>query len=158
VDESNGASLVRKLVDVSKIKSIYILCSDQSMQAPWTIGCEQANCIFTDLSSICERIEMSIRDNSIGFNITDASFISSTTIDVNNKQDVMFMYGQLLKDVLTKMDYSTDNRNDIIEFFKDKYKGQPENIKQFTNNYASETPIWWYTKYPFIFETLNLAL
>jgi tetratricopeptide (TPR) repeat protein len=107
------------------------------------------------------QIKMDTDDNTIGFDVISKSSFSSTTFDKHNKQEVKFMYSQLLKHILTKMSYSNDDMDNMIKFFQDKCNNQPkdiENIKEFRDNYTSETSIRCYTNYVFLYKTLNLAL
>ncbi|CAF3311605.1 unnamed protein product [Rotaria socialis] len=85
----------------------------------------------------------------------------STNCKRNNNQEVMFMYCHLLKDILTHMSYTNKDLNDMIEFLKNEYKDNEEQIKKINkleNEYLSKEALWWYTTEPFIYRTLNNAL
>jgi lipopolysaccharide biosynthesis regulator YciM len=104
---------------------------------------------------------MGTEDNSISFDAIGKLSFSSTTLDKHNKQEVKFMYGQLLKYNLTKISYSAVDMDNMIKFFQSKCKNQSkdiENIKEFRDNYTSGTSIWCYTNYVFLYTALNLAL
>jgi tetratricopeptide (TPR) repeat protein len=163
VSESTGAQVVRRVLHVSELKYVYILCSNQSMHPPWATGCKPVKCIFVDSTSICERIEIDTDDDSIDWNTIGASSISSATVGNPDKQDVKFMYSQLLKYTLTNMSYSNDHIVNLITFFEEKCNNRSkdiENVKKFQDNYANEkqTPAWCYTNYGFLYRTLNDAL
>lgn len=94
---------------VSQLKAVLIHCPNQSLCTPWATECKSIICIIVDATSICQQIEFLTADN------TEYRYSRF------DKQDVRFMYSQLIKYVLTEMVYSNDDTNNMIEFFENKY-------------------------------------
>ena len=154
---STGAQVLRNVLCVSQLKAVFIVCPNQSMRPPWATECKSIRCITVDLTSICQQIEILIEENIVGIDILD----SPITLANQNKQDVRFMYSQLVKYVLTETVYSNDDTNDMIEFFENKFVHDPVTmnlIRTFADNYESSRAIWYYTSQAFLYKTLNSAL
>jgi hypothetical protein len=68
------------------------------------------------------------------------------------------MYSQLLKEIL--LDLHTEGVTDRRFFIEYCYEHSSDKtmIDKFDCNYKEFSPIYWYSAYPFVFETVNTAL
>lgn len=80
-----------------------------------------------------------------------------------DSKNALFMYFQLLIDILLQMtnDQNSRAKQELIDHFKRIYEEnevQEKVIEEFENDYQAEKAIWWYTRPTFLYNTLNKAL
>ena len=157
IGPSTGAKILRRVLDVSQIQVVFLVCSNHAMRPIWATECRPLRCITVNSTSVYQQIEIFIANHTVGIDILDSSIISTN----QNKFDARFVYCQILKYVLTGMIYSNDDTNDMIEFFRNKFKHQPitlKSIEEFGKHYEPNKAIWFYTNYIFLYKTVNSAL
>ena len=157
IGPSTGAKILRRVLDVSQIQVVFLVCSNHTMRPIWATECGPIRCITVNSTSVYQQIEIFIANHTVGIDILDSSIISTN----QNKFDARFVYCQILKYVLTGMIYSNDDTNDMIEFFRNKFKHQPitlKSIEEFGKHYEPNKAIWFYTNYIFLYKTVNSAL
>ena len=157
IGPSTGAKVLRRVLDVSQIQVVFLVCSNHTMRPIWATECGPIRCITVNSTSVYQQIEIFIANHTVGIDILDSSIISTN----QNKFDARFVYCQILKYVLTGMIYSNDDTNDMIEFFRNKFKHQPitlKSIEEFGKHYEPNKAIWFYTNYIFLYKTVNSAL
>lgn len=160
----NDAEIVIEILDHSKQSdSIFIICSDESKREQWTEKHPRVKGIFNNIRSVIEQIEeiQYSMDHTVGFDVVGTTSATlSEHPEYKNKQEVMFMYGQLIKEILIKMPYLEVDMNYMFEFVFDKCINKSntiEKLMEFISDYRKHSPIWWYTK-DFLFNMLNKAL
>jgi tetratricopeptide (TPR) repeat protein len=161
VCEINGAQIVHKLDGAKLLRSIYVILSNPSVIPSWTRAYKNLKCILSGIQSIRYRLHMDTHDTLLGFDTIGPGSLSLTASNNNNKQEVMFMYGQLLKYIFIDMSDSDIDFNDMLRFLNEKYKDKPKQIakiNELERQYASKGAVWWYTTEPFLYSTLNDAL
>ena len=157
IGPSTGAKILRRVLDVSQIQVVFLVCSNHAMRPIWATECRPLRCITVNSTSVYQQIEIFIANHTVGIDILDSSIIPTN----QNKFDARFVYCQILKYVLTGMIYSNDDTNDMIEFFRNKFKHQPitlKSIEEFGKHYEPNKAIWFYTNYIFLYKTVNSAL
>ncbi|CAF3724936.1 unnamed protein product [Rotaria sp. Silwood1] len=80
-----------------------------------------------------------------------------STTGINNN----FLFSQVFMDCLIRLKYAEADQKELIEFCKQKYKGnnfELSNIGEFQEHYSSENALRWYTRESFFYKTLNAAL
>lgn len=87
---------------------------------------------------------MNTTEQYVAFDVVSSAFDGSEN---RNKQDVMFIYTRLLYYILTGMSYSDEDRQKMIDFFKNKYQADHRTIKDiedFSDQYKTkaERAIW----------------
>ncbi|CAF3408607.1 unnamed protein product [Rotaria sp. Silwood2] len=115
--------------------------------------------VFTDISSISNTLRRNIHQYEQ--NTESISVIPTDINDNLNELDSSFMYSQLLKEMLLEIKYDQQAKAQFVKFCQDKYShsvGILHAIDNFEQNYYLHSPIWWYTKEPFIYLVLNRAL
>ncbi|UJR12790.1 hypothetical protein I4U23_016964 [Adineta vaga] len=86
-----------------------------------------------------------------------------TSIDGIQTGDYSFIYAQLLKELLLRMEFDQQNsKNEFINFFKETTELNQNNdmveLDKFGREYDKHSIIWWYTRPGFIHHTINEAL
>mgnify|MGYP001040817263 CR=1 FL=1 len=112
-----------------------------------------------DISLLCDELKQNIRQCQQ--DLLPISMISSCSTSQLNELNPSFMYSQLLKEILIKMEYDDKAKCEFIEFCRAQYAGNRyllNIIEDFERNYHDHPPIWWYTKESFIYSILNKAL
>jgi tetratricopeptide (TPR) repeat protein len=71
------------------------------------------------------------------------------------------MYSQLLKETILNIEFDKEAKAKFVNFCRVNYadnKTRLQKIDMFEREYEPHAAIWWYTKEPFIYSTLNKAL
>jgi hypothetical protein len=72
------------------------------------------------------------------------------------------MYSQILKEIILDIEHDKIAKKEFVDFccihYADDNNIQSNKIRDFERLYESHSPIWWYTKEPFIYSILNKAL
>ncbi|CAF4252710.1 unnamed protein product, partial [Rotaria magnacalcarata] len=160
INEFDGENIVSVLHEVKQLKEIYVLSLNRSTNLSWIKERNKVRSVITSITSICRILESSKQDDSKQFNFVSSFSASLTNVDRKNEQEVMFMYGQLLKYILTEMGCSGCDRIQIIDFLRSHYQHPKdiEKICEFECRYDQMKPIQWYTKDWFLYRDLNQAL
>ncbi|CAF1256275.1 unnamed protein product [Rotaria magnacalcarata] len=160
VNESDSENIVSVLHEVKQLKEIYVLSLNRSTNLSWIKERNKVRSVITSITSICRILESYKQDDSKQFNFVSSFSASLTDVDRKNEQEVMFMYGQLLKYVLTDANYSERDRIQMIDFLRSRYQHPTdiEKISDFACRYEQMEPIQWYTKGWFLYRDLNQAL
>lgn len=158
---STGARVLRDVLNSVQLRVVFVVCPNESVRPAWITEYKSTKCIAADCTSICQQIEIFIAHNTIGIEILNSPIPLTNSPTNENKQDIQFMYSQLIKYILTEMTYYHDDMDDMIKFFENKFQHDPQTLKkiqEFRNNYKSSEAVFSYTNYTFLYTTLNLAL
>lgn len=93
--------------------------------------------------------------------VTPISILLPTSDNDINRLNQSFMYSQLLKEILLSMKHDDEAKQKFIEFCRflnNDNEQQRLHMDKFEQEYDLHSPVWWYTKEPFIYSTLNQAL
>lgn len=141
-----------------QLDSIYVFCEDKKSHEICVKQWSKVKGIFTQISEIYELLKKAARQcdwNSVPISIVPNSDITHQTL---NELDQSFMYTQLLKEILFKIDYDEQSIRDLAAYCRDGNSGALGAIDQFEKEYHTHSPIWWYTSPFFICHMLNRAL
>jgi hypothetical protein len=78
-----------------------------------------------------------------------------------NRLDPMFMYTQIMKEILLTIKFEQKHFNEYIDYCRDIFaenEDELKNVDKLERQYHDETPIWWYTYECFLYPMLNRAL
>ena len=168
VSGSFGERVVPEIEHITAVEAIYIFCADKNKHEQWAKSCQKVCGTFNDIGIICDYLKRDIQQCSGNL----FSFVTIPTIDgvldANlNKQEALFMYLILIKDIFIKMKNEATVREllnvqeEMVRFFRLQYIGNTiglQLIDQFENNYCPQASLSWYTRCRFIYDTLNKAL
>jgi tetratricopeptide (TPR) repeat protein len=89
----------------------------------------------------------------------------ATSDDVSNKNlnklDPMFMYTQIMKEILLSIKFDQQHINEFLDYCHVVFDNNEKNLQtvdKIKQEYHDETPIWWYTCEGFLYSMLNRAL
>lgn len=150
--------------DLNQVECIYIFCKDKSSDKQYPKQWKKLQGIFTNISSICERIEKTIQEfheDSISISFLSTNNELDKSNENLNQLNQSFMCTRMLKDILLTIDFDQSHIQDFIRYYQeqfDKNDHQQNFIELLQENYHNYSPIWWYTCSYFIYTMLNRAL
>ena len=160
VTDKIGAYTLPLIHDIPHLDSIYILHHNDCQQQ-WTQQWVKMKGIHTDISSICQSLQLATHQcdhDSIPVSfITTSREISAENI---NRLEPSFMYTQLFKEILLKMENENKSIKILTDFCRRFYKDNRHGLKiidEFEGTYRPESAIWWYTRECFVYNMLNRA-
>jgi tetratricopeptide (TPR) repeat protein len=155
-------NVVPLIHDVAQLHTIFIFSENKTGHEQWAEDWPKVKGMFTEISSICEALKqatLQCEQNAIPI-----SFIA-TSGDISKKNlhqlDPSFMYTQIIKEILLKIDFEEIHFTGYIDYCRDvlaKNPAQLKNVDKLQAEYRDETPIWWYTFECFLYFMLNQAL
>ena len=147
------------IVDIPQIRFIYILTNIRTQSELMKKECQKVEGVFTSIDIICNRMKCNI--NKLEKDLTSISIISDSSNPNFNELDQSFMYSQILKEIIIDIKHDEKSKKEFINYCLGQYSNnevQLNLINTFDRDYELHSPIWWYTKEPFIYVTLNQAL
>ncbi|CAM4752651.1 unnamed protein product [Rotaria magnacalcarata] len=156
LSENCGENLIPKLLHSSQLDFIYILSTDTIAFEHLLKQSRKINGVFSDISAICNQIKQNT--HQCKYENMPISIISASCQNNLNVLDSSFMYTQLIKQVLLEIEYGEQSKQELVNFLCSQNSSNINSIHTFDRDYYNETPIWWYTKEPFIYSMLNTAL
>ncbi|CAF1426629.1 unnamed protein product [Adineta steineri] len=165
VSGSDAHNLLSKVHNLRQIDSIFIFCMDKLKYDTTLI--EKGDYykiidIFTEQSSLIKSIERTIQLVERQMDIFSLYNENQKSTRNLTKESALFIWHQLLKEVLQKMPSGDKNaKQEMIEKCRLYYRGNKKelkNIEDFDKNYSVNNAIKWYTKDSFLFKLINKAL
>lgn len=94
-----GQSTMPHMHHLSNIDFIYVFCGDKAKQEQWASGWAKIAGVFTNIDQLCKQLKQDaeLLDRT-------ATSISITSCDLS-RLEPSFMYTQLIKEILLKMNY-----------------------------------------------------
>lgn len=138
------------LVELPQLEKIYIL--DRSAAS---------SDIFTDVESLCQELQTDVdicQRDLLQF-VTSPAVSPTGTLAVDLKrQEVTFLYMQLLREVLFRLKFTADAQKEFISFFRAHYADDEEQsraIDEFESTYRPQRALAWLTRSCFIWRVLQ---
>ena len=157
-----GKRIVPRIHAMSQVESIFIFCHNRKNHEQWTKQWSKIMGVFTQISSICESIKISTQDcdpDAVAFNLmATPGDLSQKSL---NQLDPMFMYSQIVKEILLVIRFDQQHFKDFIQYCQDTFHDnidEIKNVNKLERDYRKKTPIWWYTYESFLYHILNNAL
>jgi tetratricopeptide (TPR) repeat protein len=72
-----------------------------------------------------------------------------------------FVFYQVLLDCLLRLEYDREDKKELMNIYKDEYKGnhyELDILDEYHRSYSPDKALWWYTRESFLYKTLNNAL
>jgi tetratricopeptide (TPR) repeat protein len=157
-----SGSLCRDIVpvihEIGQLHSIFIFCENTVWTGEWS----KIKGVFAEITTICEALRKAVQQceqSAIPIRFVNTNDgLSKKNLD---ELDSLFMYTQILKEILLTIEFDEKNVNEFLEYSRDVFAGDDENsfnINQLNSKYYDKKPIWWYTCKYFLYSTLNRAL
>ncbi|CAF2603110.1 unnamed protein product [Rotaria sp. Silwood2] len=148
VSGSLGQQILPEIHAWPQLDSIYVFCGNPSLHEQWAKTMFKVKGVHNDIEPICKALQ-SDRERC------DRSLISISF----HGTDALFMYTQLVKEVLLEIDDDdAKSIKELVEYCRLQDDIAEDEIKQIEQEYHSHTPIWWYTAPYFIHSMLNRGL
>ena len=145
-----------------QIDSIFIFRNEATQGEQWTRFWPKIKGVFTEIALICVALKQVAQQCE--YNAIPISFITANSI-LSKKNfdqfDCLFLYTQILQDILSSVTYEIKHVEEFIErccLQFGEIKEKLINAKELEKNYHHRTPIWWYTSESFIYPMVNGAL
>lgn len=161
VSGSLGQEVVPMVEPLIQLDSIYIFCSHKAKHEIWVKQFQKVKGVFTSIDPICVLLKTDIKNcnhDMVAISIMSTINLSDSSSD---RLDQSFMYSQLLKENLLEIERSTEEKQELIDFCRIQYAGNPTELKiidEFDHSYHLHSPIWWYTRECFTYSMMNRAL
>jgi tetratricopeptide (TPR) repeat protein len=161
VSEDCSQNVLTHIEEFHQLKSIYILKRGNALDDGWINKFKKVKGVFNEIEDIFSSLTHDIRQYDealIPISIIRAN--DSTSISLN-ELDQSFMHTQLIKEIILEIKYNNQSKQTFIDFCRRQYSNNDSmlrTINQFDQEYYAHSPIWWYSKEPFIYSTLNRAL
>jgi hypothetical protein len=152
-------TLLPILHELPQLKCIYIVNHNVQSDRTWINGWTKIKGLSSDFNIVYDQFKQSVRKSE--YDLASITITSSSTGDNVNELDSSFMYSQLLKDTVLKIQYDNKSKMDFVEYLRRRYASNPRALKtvlKFEQEYSPQSSIWWYSKEVFIYEPLNRAL
>jgi len=136
--------------DWFQISSIYVLSYNTWQNEQWTKDYSKVKGIFTQIKSVCHSLKQETHHWDQNLKTISIVFSNRNL----NELDPLFMYSQLLKEILLKMNHDECTKNEFIELLRNLFNGNENRLKivdEFERDYHLHSPIWWYTRESFIY-------
>jgi tetratricopeptide (TPR) repeat protein len=157
-----GQDIVPRVHEMSQVHSIFIFCSNKKFHKKWAKKWPKIKGVFTEIKPICKALKQA--SQQCEQNAISISFVA-TSGDVSSKNldrlDPMFMYTQIMKEILLTIKFDEGHINQFIDYCRDVYHddaNELKNVEQLKREYQDQTSIWWYTCECFLYPMLNRAL
>ncbi|CAF4178891.1 unnamed protein product, partial [Rotaria sordida] len=148
VSDALGQHIVSEIQALPQLHSIYVFCDNQSIHQEWATTIPKVKGVYTQIEPICEALK------------TDCENCDRGMISISfNRIDPLFMYTQLLKEVLLEIeDDDAKSIKELIEYCRLHSDASEVTLDKIEREYRNHTPIWWYTAPYFIYSMLNRGL
>ncbi|UJR26397.1 hypothetical protein I4U23_007729 [Adineta vaga] len=149
-----GRSLTSRIHELRQVSSIYIYCSDKSINEQWSKPYKKIKDIVTKFDELIQKIrsERSKRNQNE---------VNEILPFVLSQQQSHFISSQLLIDILLQLPETKIEQNKLILLLKEKYHDTDFELKliqDFEENYTSEKALDWYMKDSCIYRLLNTTI
>ncbi|CAF0979591.1 unnamed protein product [Didymodactylos carnosus] len=145
-----------------QLESIYVVCPNKTKHEHWVEQYKnKIKGVFVETDSIFEQLREDYQQCADDL-LTMTAISPNTGSDSNlNKQEVSFMYSQILRDVLIGMEHGDDAKQDMVEYCREQCKDdsyERQVVDEFDREYSYDRAVWWYTRECFLYRMINKAL
>lgn len=117
--------------------------------------------IFYDIDSLCQQMVKDVELCELDLLVITTAAPPST--EENNspsakKQEASFLYAQLKREILYRLKFENNAKNELIEFCRLYYSNNAEQLRMiddFEANYRPQKALWWLTRQCFIQRVLQ---
>ncbi|CAF1420281.1 unnamed protein product [Adineta steineri] len=160
---SLGKHLVPEIHGILKLDAIYIFCDDVSYHQQWTKNWKKIKGVHNNIKDMCDALKKSVKQvNEDSIPISFITVNEAVSSDNLNQLEPNYMYTQIFKDILLKMEYDQEQAIKILAtHYRKLYHDNTAKLKridEFKHTYRREKAIWWYTRECFTYQILNRAL
>ncbi|CAF1577071.1 unnamed protein product, partial [Adineta ricciae] len=161
--DSFGQRILPYIHGMSQVDTILIFSHNKQLYEEWTKKYAKFKGVFSELSSICEALQAAVQQCG-QYLIPISIFNEDVAVGpetIFNRIDSSFIHIQVLKEVLSTIDFGELHLEEFVNHCLDLYAentDELENVHQFHRDYYSKRAIWWYTQESFLYRMLHRAL
>ncbi|CAF4090790.1 unnamed protein product [Rotaria sp. Silwood2] len=162
---SYGKKILPFIYDETNIAFIYIFCKDEEKHKEWTeLYLNKLRGIFVDKEQLLTKLNTDIDfyTKMIPITVVPEKKLKKETSCYNlNEEEALFMWNQLLIEILNRMPLTSISRKDLLNECREEYQGDNIElckIQEFEDTYNADNVIEWYTRDAFLYRLLNRAL
>lgn len=160
VPGSIGEAFIPSIYEMTQIVFIYIVHRPSESRNVYQLNCtSKLRGVFSDKSQLMMKLRQDLR--LLLKSLTPIYIISEKSIRALDMEYTMFMWTQLLTDVLLQIPQSEKGKMMMLHDCRLHYAGnkkQLEMIDKFEKEYEPDFAVWWYTCDSFLYKQLNKAL
>ncbi|CAF1156869.1 unnamed protein product [Adineta steineri] len=160
---SLGQHLVPEIHGMPTLGAIYIFCGNVSYHEQWTKNWNKIKGVHNNIKDICDALNEGVKQ--VNQDSIPISFVTTNEVvssDSLNQLEPNYMYTQIFKDILLKMEHDQEQAIDILAVYCCKFYSDNIDelsvIAEFKRDYRPEQAILWYTRECFTYQMLNRAL
>lgn len=112
--------------------------------------------IFYDIDNLCQQLALDVELCELDLLVLTTS-VPPTNEEINSphvkKQEASFLYAQLKREILYRLKFENNAKNELIEFCRLHYSNNVEQLRMiddFESNYRPQKALWWLTRQGFI--------
>jgi hypothetical protein len=146
--------------NLPQLEKIYIL--DPSFrEIEKNIDVNSSSNIFYDIDTLCKQLEIDVELCGLDLLVITTSAPvqeDDTTSESAKKQEATFLYAQLIREILYRLKFENDAKNDFVHFCRIHYANNNEQLRMiddFETNYRPQKALWWLTRQCFIWRVLQ---
>ncbi|UJR16674.1 hypothetical protein I4U23_003574 [Adineta vaga] len=158
-----GQRILPYIHGMTQLDTILIFSHNKQLYEEWTKKYPKFKGVFTEISSICEALQIAVHQceqNILPISLFNVN-IANESDEIFNRLDLSFVFIQVIKEILSKIDFGEIHLDEYVNYCRDLYPeddDELENISQLSRDYYSKRPIWWYTQESFMCRMLHRAI
>ena len=153
VSDVFSKGLVPLIADWPQLHAIFLFGKDSSKCKEWYKDYSKVKGMFSEINALIKSLEQIIDPESL----TMIDIIEPSNIG-RDRLHCSFMYSQLFKEVLLELHRAgMGHRHSFVEYCR-QHSSDVISIENFNSDYADFSPMYWYSAFPFLYQTVNRAL
>jgi tetratricopeptide (TPR) repeat protein len=155
-------NIVPLVNDIAQLHKIFIFGKNKIRYEQWVKQWSKIKDVFTDVTLIFDALNQVLQqceENAISISFVA---IDSSTFNKNlDRLDPMFMYSQILKEILLAIKFEEQHIDEFLNYCRATFDDNERvvlNVDHLKRTYRNRTPISWYTYEGFLYTMLNRAL
>jgi tetratricopeptide (TPR) repeat protein len=162
VSETLGETTMPIVHAMPQVTFVYILCENKLEHELWVHKWSKIKDVYMEMSFLYEALKQAAQEcdrNTISISFIERN--DETTEQNLDKVDQSFIYAQILKEIVLKMNFKQQDIKEFITYYRQQTVGnitEQRNIDKLEREYHDDGPIWWYTSQCFLYSMLNRSL
>ena len=153
-------SYLDSLRNLPQLEKIYVL--DPSFrEIERNLDDKTSSNTFYDIDNLSKQLEIDVELCGLDLLVitTSAPLLHDEITSENaKKQEASFLYAQLIREILYRLKFENNAKNDFVHFCRIHYANNNEQLRMiddFETNYRPQKALWWLTRQCFIWRVLQ---
>lgn len=155
-----GKHVVPLLHHLVQLYSVYIFCLNDESHKIWITKYPKIRGVFVEEKLLYDHLYADVCLSSSQLPISIIP-LEQTSHSLNPNEKPLFLWLQILLQVLIRLPQSDSAKQDMISQARDQYQNNPieqAKINDFERSYSQDTALGWYTRDCFVYRLVNKAL